>query len=65
MMIENFPPTYQIIEASSCAEVTEFLSGGKIDYAILDMVLTDGNLLSIVEQIEGLRALRPISWFIQ
>lgn len=56
MMIENFPLTYQIIEASSCAEVAQILSGGKIDYAILDMVLTDGNLLSIIEQIESCSA---------
>lgn len=52
MMIENFPHKYQIIEASSCAEVAKILSEVHVHYAILDMILADGNLLSIIHQIE-------------
>ena len=53
MLIEGFPKKYQFIEATSCAETAQILSREKIQYAILDMVLTDGNILSIIQQIEA------------
>lgn len=53
MMIENFPEKYQFIEAFSCADVAKILSREQIDYAILDMVLADGNILSIIREIEA------------
>lgn len=53
MLIESFPQKYQLIEATSCAEVAQILSGERIHYAILDMVLADGNILSIIQQIEA------------
>lgn len=53
MIIESFSTKFEIIEADSCASVAQILSGKKIDYAILDMVLTDGNLLSIIQKIEA------------
>lgn len=53
MLIESFPQKYQFIEATSCAEITQILSGERIHYAILDMVLADGNILSVIQQIEA------------
>ena len=53
MMIEGFPKKYQFIEATSCAETAQILTREKIHYAILDMVLADGNILSIIQQIEA------------
>ena len=52
-LIESFPGKYQFIEANSCAEVAQLLSREQIHYAILDMVLADGNILSILQQIEA------------
>jgi len=53
MLIESFPQKYQFVVAGSCAEVAQILSREPIHYAILDMVLADGNIISIMEQIEA------------
>jgi DNA-binding NarL/FixJ family response regulator len=53
MLIESFPQKYQFIEANSCAAVAQILSREQVHYAILDMVLADGNILSIIQQIEA------------
>jgi two-component system, NarL family, invasion response regulator UvrY len=53
MIIENFPGKYQFIEASTCAEVATVLSSGPVDYAIIDMMMTDGNILSVSQQIQA------------
>jgi DNA-binding NarL/FixJ family response regulator len=53
MLIESFPKKYQFIEANSCTEVAQILSREQIHYAILDMVLADGNILSVTQQIEA------------
>lgn len=53
MMIETFPKKYQFIEATSCAEVAKALSRERIHYAVLDMILADGNILSIIQHIEA------------
>lgn len=53
MLIESFSPKYHIIEASSCAAVAQILSREQVQYAILDMVLADGNILSVIQQIEA------------
>lgn len=53
MIIESFPQKYQFIEATSCEEVTKVLSRERIHYAIIDMVLSDGNILSIIQHIEA------------
>jgi two-component system, NarL family, invasion response regulator UvrY len=53
MLIESFPQKYQFLEADSCAEVAQILSSQQIDYAVLDMVLSDGNLLSVIQHIEA------------
>ena len=46
MILEALPAKYNFIEASSCAGVVEALSRQKINYSILDMVFSDGNLFS-------------------
>jgi DNA-binding NarL/FixJ family response regulator len=51
MIIESFPQKYNFIEASSWAEVIEAISGQQIQYAVLDMCLGDGNILSAIQQI--------------
>ena len=51
MMIESFSQKYHIIEASTCTEVIRTLSNGRINYAILDMFLADGNIFSGIQQI--------------
>ena len=53
MLIENFPEKYNFIEASTCKEIVEVLSGGEIHYAILDMFLADGNIFSVIQEIAG------------
>lgn len=53
MLIESFSQKYHFIEASSCAEVAQILSRERIHYAILDMVLADGNIFTVIEQIEA------------
>jgi DNA-binding NarL/FixJ family response regulator len=46
MIIESFPGKYQITEASTSTEVMRIMAANKVQYAILDMVLADGNLFS-------------------
>lgn len=53
MLIGSFSPKYRFIEASSCAAVAQILSREPIQYAVLDMVLSDGNILSVIQQIEA------------
>ena len=51
MIIEGFPQKYNFIEANTCAEVMKILSGQPVDYAILDMMLADGNVFSTTQQL--------------
>ena len=51
MMIESFSQKYNIIEVSTCTEVVRTLANGRINYAILDMFLADGNIFSGIQQI--------------
>ncbi|NII29378.1 response regulator transcription factor [Pseudoflavitalea sp. X16] len=53
MLIESFPEKYHCIEANSCTAVAQILSRERIHYAILDMVLADGNIFSIIQPIEA------------
>ena len=53
MLTESFSKNYRIVEARSCAEVAQILSHQQIHYAILDMILSDGNILSIIDHIEA------------
>lgn len=53
MIVESFPNKYTFIEAGTCAEVAKYLSSASIQFAILDMVLADGNILSISQQIQA------------
>ena len=53
MLIGGFPEKYHFIEASTCKEVVEVLSGQEVHYAILDMFLADGNIFSAIQQIAG------------
>jgi two-component system, NarL family, invasion response regulator UvrY len=50
LIVESFPKKYQFFEASTCVEVMKTLSREKIDFAILDMQLEDGNIFSTVSQ---------------
>lgn len=43
-VIEGFPEKYNIIEASTCAEVIQQLADSRVQYAIMEMFLADGNL---------------------
>lgn len=43
-VIEGFPEKYNIIEASTCAEVIQQLASHRVQYAIMEMFLADGNL---------------------
>lgn len=46
MIIESLPGPYQFIEATSCTEVMRAVTSQPVQYAILDMMLADGNLFS-------------------
>jgi two-component system invasion response regulator UvrY len=50
MIIESFPQKYNFIEAATSAEVMRVLSSQPVDYAILDMVLEDGNVFASIQQ---------------
>jgi DNA-binding NarL/FixJ family response regulator len=52
MLLERFPTKYQFIEVHTCTEVAQILSRERVHHAILDMVLTDGNILSVIDHIE-------------
>lgn len=49
MIIERFPENYQCIEAATCDEVKKILTEQKIDHAVLDLFLTDGNLFPVIQ----------------
>ena len=49
MIINSFPQKYHVIEASTCTQVIQTLSGQQVHHAILDMNLADGNLFSAVQ----------------
>jgi DNA-binding NarL/FixJ family response regulator len=49
-IIENQPQKYDVIEASTCAEVLQILSTNLVHYVILEMFLSDGNIFSTVHQ---------------
>jgi two-component system, NarL family, invasion response regulator UvrY len=51
MIIEGFPQKYNFIEANTCASVMQILSVQKVDYAIMDMMLADGNVFSTTQQL--------------
>lgn len=51
MLIENHDRNFNFVEAASCAEVQKIMSDRSIDYAILDLSFSDGNLFSDIEQI--------------
>lgn len=51
MMIEGFPRKYNFIEAATCAEVLQAMSGKSIHYTILDMSFADGNIFSSIQLI--------------
>jgi two-component system invasion response regulator UvrY len=55
MIIESFPRKYNIIEASTCAEVIKVLFKQQVQTAILDMFLVDGNIFSSIQQITASR----------
>ncbi len=43
-IIKRFPGEYRIIEADSCAAVKQIFASQPVQYAILDIMLADGNL---------------------
>ena len=51
MIIESFPQKYNFIEAATCDEVMQVLSGQSVQYAILDMFMEDGNVFTSIQQI--------------
>src|SRR5687767_15762515 len=51
MLIEGLPGNYNFIEAATCSEMLHVLSTGQAHYAILDVFLTDGNILSNMNEI--------------
>jgi two-component system invasion response regulator UvrY len=50
-IIENQPQPFNVIEASSCAEVLQVLSTDVVQHVILEMFLSDGNIFSTVHQL--------------
>jgi two-component system, NarL family, invasion response regulator UvrY len=50
MIIESLPEKYTIIEAATCAEVTQVLSAGGIHFTVLDLFLADGNIFSTIHR---------------
>ena len=59
-LIENLPQGYTILEADSWSTVFELLSAQRVNYAILDLFLTDGNLFSVIQQAPEYRSLANI-----
>lgn len=52
MMIERkFTEEYNVLEASTCVEIEKLLKTQQIHYIVLDLFLTDGNALSIIDSI--------------
>jgi two-component system, NarL family, invasion response regulator UvrY len=53
MIIEALPGNFEFYEAGTCVEVTEILSKQKIQFAILDMALSDGDIFASDQQISN------------
>lgn len=53
MIIEALPGSFEIFEAATCVEATTILAGQKIQFAILDMALADGNIFASDQQISN------------
>jgi two-component system, NarL family, invasion response regulator UvrY len=51
MIIESLPQKYNFIEATTCDEVMQALSGQPVHHAILDMFMEDGNVFTSIQQI--------------
>ncbi|MBO9632329.1 MAG: response regulator transcription factor [Chitinophagaceae bacterium] len=51
MIIQSLPGQYQVIEASTCSQVLQAFTNEQLDFAILDMALSDANISSILEQV--------------
>lgn len=51
MIIESFSRPYHFIEAATCTEVMQALMGRQVHYAILDMLLADGNIFSTLHEL--------------
>lgn len=49
IIIESQSEKYNIIETTTCTEVCRILSEQSVQYAILDLMLTDGNLFSALQ----------------
>ncbi|HYE54977.1 MAG TPA: response regulator transcription factor [Chitinophagaceae bacterium] len=49
-LIETFHQKYNFIEAATCVETMQVLSCQKADYAILDVFMADGNILSDMQE---------------
>lgn len=45
MIIEGFQKKYKIIETSTCSDVKKLMGRRQVQYAIVDLLLPDGNLL--------------------
>lgn len=50
-MIEGLTRKYHITETATCAGVMQALSDGQVQYLILDMNLSDGNLFNSLDEI--------------
>lgn len=51
MMIETIPGEYHFIEVTTCEEVVKELDAQVVHFALLDMSLADGSILSALEPI--------------
>lgn len=52
MLIEDFLRNKcTVIETSTCKEAIQLLGGQRVNYAVLDLSLSDGNLFSMIDQI--------------
>ena len=51
MIIESLPGDFEFIEASTCVDAWAALSEQKVEFAILDMALTDGNIFASDQEI--------------
>jgi len=50
VIIDRQPEKYTVIEAATCTEVKQIVSHHKIQYAIVEMFLADGNIFSAAHQ---------------
>lgn len=53
LIVESLRVKYNCIEAATCADVVKALSGNNVNYAVLDMFLPDGNVLTTLEHDPG------------